>query len=154
MYKFSSLCIISALLLGSGNVEAAYYFYRDQPEVVVVNPCNTCNSCNTCHKVHHRSPCAHKHHYRHVVHHYYRDNCGSPQRIQQSHYSISTYYVYSSPCGNVLWVPTCGSCNTGCGGVSVEEYNRAFYGPYYPANSGYSDFDMDTRTADDVYNEY
>lgn len=151
--KLSSLCIMTALLLGSSTANAAYYYYRSQPyQVVAVTTCGTCNVCTTC-QVKTHCPCSvKKHHYRHTISHHSKHYYASPHHAPRSYYSISTYYVYSTPFGDSLWVP---SCHNGC--VSAEDYHNAFYGPYYPAGVTpyqYSDFDMDTRTGDDVYDEY
>lgn len=151
--KLSSLCMIATLLLGTTSANAAYYYYRSQPmyQVVTVNTCSTCNVCNTC-QVKKHCPCSAKKHYHHKVSHHPKYYYASPHPVVRSHYSISTYYVYGTPCGQAIWVP---SCQNGC--VTSQEYHDAFYGPYYPAGvtpADDDDFDMDTRTADDVYDEY
>lgn len=166
-HKISSLCIIATLLLGSTSANAAYYYYRTQPatyQVVTVSTCNTCNTCSSCQtsRCGTTKQCAYpvKHHYRHHVSHHPKYYYPSDHHTQRSHYSISSYYVYTTPFGDALWVPGCGTgCCTGrCGSsISAAEYDRAFYGPYYPAGTyprDDSDFDFDTRTGDDVYSEY
>lgn len=139
--KLSSLCIIAGLLISGTNANAAYYYYRAQyvPDYEFVTV--------TC-----REP-----HYRYVPTHHYR--CGSKHHkyhsttshVKRSHYSITTYYVYSTPFGDTLWIPSpCSDCSGAW--VNVREYHRTL--PYYETCNGGCqsdvDFDMDMRTADDV----
>ena len=151
--KFSSLCIITSLLMGSTNINAAYYVYSPQyipDDAFVTAPCEQ-PRCPYVVKHHYHSGVKHhRYHYHHKYH--YDQTCSTP--VRPSHYSIKTYYVYGSPCGDTLWVPSpCNDYNSTC--VNAREYHRAFYGPYYETGCNQyqynADFDMDMRTGDDVY---
>ena len=136
--KLSSLCIITGLLLGSTSATASYYYSCGGPCAPRVVSCPQ-SSCK------YYAPVK-KHHYTHHRPHYYYAS-----EPRHSYYSISTYYVYTAPVGPVLWVPS--SCCYDSAWMQAREYDRAFYGPYYDATSYgyYDDYDMDMRTADDVY---
>ena len=133
--KLSSLCIVTGILLSSSSATAAYYYCGGQCAPVAVS----------CSQPRCQYYAVRKHHYtRHHPHYYYAS------KPRHSYYSISTYYVYTSPFGPALWVPS--SCCYDTAWIEAREYDRAFYGPYYDASSYgyYDDYDMDMRTGDDV----
>jgi hypothetical protein len=140
--KFNSLFImmglISSLMLGSSHVNAAYYYVSDVPDYHFIPA-----TCNT-----HRHSASVRHHHQHHKHH-----STSVTHAKRSHYSISTYYVYDTPSGNLLWVPSpCDCQGQWITARQLKTYDEFSHKPYHEEyNNDDMDYGMDMRTGDDVY---
>ncbi len=131
--------------LGSTNVNAGYYYYQ-MPSIPDYEPVICDHS--------------HYHHYPRSSSKHFKSHRASVSHAKHSHYSISTYYVYSTPAGDMLWVPAPCECQgrwvPARAMNSYHQFNEVSYAPdhsykstYY---SGYDDmgYNMDMRTGDDV----
>ncbi len=131
-----NISLVVGLLISTSQVNAAYYHDPDIPDYdVVTMPCY----------VPHRPAMHH-----HVKHH--------AKKHAKSHYHISTYYVFRSINGDVLWIPSSGCCNgtwvTVRCPASNPEFCAAPYGRVRDIDNvdDNRDYDMDMRTSDDVDN--
>ena len=165
---FFNSCLCVGIATVSSVALAGYY---QQPVVsgyaIVAVPYSPCCSCKSYHK-------SYSKHKKYTVHqgnyHTHKSYKSHKSHSSCSGYTVSKYYVYPTPTGQVLWVPAQNACSGSCvtskyrndnynsynnynnynnPGFSEARYRETPDG-YYMAEPTDSDFVMDMRTGDDV----